>query len=78
MENPGIVFDEHELLRTLICQLTKSFQLTGSHIPEIQIMNVPPPCKDYFYYAYDWPYNGSKTSPSSGTFALVVSNGTYI
>lgn len=38
-------------------------------------MNVPPPCKDYFYYAYDWPYNGSKTSPSSGTFALVVSNG---
>ncbi|KAJ3884937.1 hypothetical protein GG344DRAFT_70960, partial [Lentinula edodes] len=81
MENPGIVFDEHELLRTLICQLTKSFQLvnpptpTGSHIPEIQIMNVPPPCKDYFYYASDWPYNGSKTSPSSGTFVLVVSNG---
>ncbi|KAJ3874482.1 hypothetical protein F5051DRAFT_443281 [Lentinula edodes] len=75
MENPGIVFDEHELLRTLIYQLTKSFQLTGSHIPEIQIMNVPPPCKDYFYYASDWPYNGSKTSPSSGTSALVVSNG---
>lgn len=38
-------------------------------------MNVRPRCKDYFYYASDWPYNGSKTSPSSGTSALVVSNG---
>ncbi|KAJ3853482.1 hypothetical protein EV368DRAFT_81529 [Lentinula lateritia] len=75
MENPGIVFDERELLRSLIRQLTKSLQLTGSHTPEIQIMNVPRPCKDYFCYVSDWPYNGSKTNPSSGTSALVVSNG---
>ncbi|KAJ4493473.1 hypothetical protein C8J55DRAFT_498917 [Lentinula edodes] len=37
MENPGIVFDEHELLRTLICQLTKSFQLVNPPTPVIFI-----------------------------------------